>query len=530
MRQHALKLHTKKRGIFLDQESLPASERDLINTQSSHWVVKPAPDGKSNVVEGRMLIDPQALNAPGGKENVRARYGALKLPSFSSMVSGWYKHAEAKKLLISDFRIFKDDVEGAFPQFNFNPVSALLLVVLVSIGLFFLHTAGNFGWTGCPFVWNVIGNAMERKGQVLIDGTLDVYVDDFVGFAHWSVAAGAQLLIQQMIRRVLGDTAVNTDKSVPPTVSTDVLGWTVSLVTESFMPNVRGCAKILFAFFSVDLAIPQSRKVFEVLAGLANRYSEGLPEMKPYVSAFFAMAAACGVNPNSKRKLSSRAKFCVEMWRVTAIMLWYDRNSLSRPLRSVIDPAHLSPVLYLWTDASPWKLAAILRDASGKEVAHSSHELVFKIPESFQNVREHLAFLFGLLLMVLVTPDERNRRIAWVGDNVAALKWVETETCKSQSAQIANMIDARFRVCKRTHISMVTHCPGVDIGDVDNLSRDRPTPSLNPALYVNAELAPIRELLDMCSPTIVRDCEEHHAAFLRVHHLISSISPFTPPL
>jgi hypothetical protein len=217
------------------------------------------------------------------------------------------------------------------------------------------------------------------------------------------------------------------------------------------------------------------------------------------------------------------------MWRVVAIMLWYDRNSLSRPLRSVLDPSHLPPVLYLWTDASPWKLAAILRDADGKELAHSAHELVFLIPESFQNVREHLAFLFGLLLMVLVTPDEQNRRIAWVGDNVAALKWVDSETCKSHSAQIANMIDARFRVCKHTHISSVTHCPGVDIGDVDSLSRDRPTPSLDPVLYINTELAPIRELLDMCNPNIIRDCEEHHAAFLRVHHLVSSISPFTSP-
>jgi hypothetical protein len=526
LRQHALKLHAKKRCIFIDPSQLPQSEAMLLNTQSAHWVVKPEPDGKTNIAEGRMLIDPQGLNAEGGKEKVKERYGPLRLASFSSIVSGWYKHIQQKNLPMSEFRIFKDDVEGAFPQFNFHPTSALLLVVLISIGLLILHIVGNFGWTGSPFVWGIIGGALERKGRLLFDGTLDVYVDDFVGFAHMSVAVSAQVLVQQLIRRALGDTAVNLAKSVSPTPASDVLGWTVSLLTESFWPNMRGCSKILFSFFSVDIEADQPRKVFEVLGGLATRYAEGLQEMKPYVSVFYAMAAACGTNPKSRKKLSSRAKFCIEMWRVVAIMLWYDPTSLSRPLRSVTDAAEVPPMYYLWSDASPWKLAAILYDASGREIAHSSHLLVFHIPESFQNVREHMAYLFGLMLLVLVTQDEQYRSVAWVGDNRSALSWVESEICKSQSAQVANMIDARFRICKQMHISMVSHCPGVDIGDVDNLSRDRPTPTLDPSLLVDAEVGPIRELLDMCNPMINRDCKEHHLAFLDIHRLVSSISSF----
>jgi hypothetical protein len=377
MRQHALKLRNKGRGVFLSEDSLSEADRLLLNKQSAHWVLKPAPDGRSNIDEGRALIDPKGLNAGDAKEKVKQRYGPLRLATFSSIVTGWYEHAREHNLKMSDCRIFKDDVEGAFPQFNFNPTSALLLVILVSVGLLLMHVVGNFGWTGAPFVWGVISRALERKAKTLFVGVLDVYVDDFVGFAHFSVAVAAQQLVQELIKRALGDTAVNIQKSIPPTTECDVLGWTVCLVSETFCPNLRGCAKLLFAFFSVDTSRDQPRKMFEVLAGLANRYSEGIPEMKPYVSAFFAMEQACGTHSNVRKRMSSRAKFCVEMWRVVALMLWYDSNSLRKPLISVTHLSSVKPDFYLWSDASPWKLAAILYDEGGKEIAHATHNCVF---------------------------------------------------------------------------------------------------------------------------------------------------------
>jgi hypothetical protein len=82
--------------------------------------------------------------------------------------------------------MWKLDVKGAFPRFNFSKESALLLGVFVAVGILFIYTHGMFGWTGCPSVFQVIGLAILRWVRSLAQGVVNLYVDDFMGFGTFS--------------------------------------------------------------------------------------------------------------------------------------------------------------------------------------------------------------------------------------------------------------------------------------------------------------------------------------------------------
>jgi hypothetical protein len=56
--------------------------------------------------------------------------------------------------------------------------------------------------------------------------------------------------------------------------------------------------------------------------------------MRPFVSAFYEM---CGGSVTvNMRKVSPKARFAVEMWRVTAIRLYLDREAMAIPLTVMI--------------------------------------------------------------------------------------------------------------------------------------------------------------------------------------------------
>ena len=115
----------------------------------------------------------------------------------------------------------------------------------------------------------------------------------------------------------------------------------------------------MFTFFFVHTHIAQPRKTYEVLGGLASRYSQGLIIMLPYVQAFHHSAARCGTRPNATLRMNSQTHFCVEMWRITVFKLWLDRECLSRPIWHITAILQ-HPIPILISDASPWKLVAAI--------------------------------------------------------------------------------------------------------------------------------------------------------------------------
>ena len=141
-------------------------------------------------------------------------------------------------------------------------------------------------------------------------------------------------------------------------------------------------------------------------------------------------------------------------------------------------------------------------------------------------MKEFLGYLLLLILVHITVPRLGLRRVIWTGDNTSALSLAATHKVKSSTGQFANLVDAWLLVYADLWVSETPHTPGVAMGVIDDLSRDRPTPSLWAARHVNiaSEVPEIVEIFAICDPFLDRSLEDHHAAFCRVHSLLSRLS------
>ena len=212
--------------------------------------------------------------------------------------------------------------------------------MMIDDDVLYLHTSGNFGHTSSPGIWCVISNALLFMCLVVVTifGVLKKYVDDYNGFGSKEHATRDEVVLHQCARAFLGQTAINESKTVHPTQHTEVLGWDTDLPAELCSPNTKGCNKLLVVFFCFDVKICQSYNLWEVLTGVAERYSTGLVGMKAFVAPFHHMKHLCG-KPRSGRPgraaAVSSARFCIEIWRAEAVLLWHDRSPVAVPLRSM---------------------------------------------------------------------------------------------------------------------------------------------------------------------------------------------------
>jgi len=247
--KHAADLHNKGQAILLPIDV--ASQCEL-HFSPLHWTPKP---GKP---EGRLLCDlsnaesGHVLNDEAAKVDIEERYGQVKLPTIADVIDKILLCAESCEGL-HKVRIWKEDIVGAFNQFNFAPSAAKWLSFQVDDNVVLILFTGVFGWQGSPAVWAVFSRALLRAAEGRLKGLIVVYVDDFIGISVESQAADDQLALREVVCGAFGEQAINTDKSVLPTQITDCLGWTVDLVRAIVYPNEKGRRKLISAFFSFDI-------------------------------------------------------------------------------------------------------------------------------------------------------------------------------------------------------------------------------------------------------------------------------------
>ena len=118
---------------------------------------------------------------------------------------------------------------------------------------------------------------------------------------------------------------------------------------------------------------------------------------------------------------------------------------------------------------------------SNRVIAYATLLLPFKDPENkYQNVKEFLGGLLGCILASVVLKPTSPVRVQWIGDNTSALTWAKENKCSSRAAQYANIAYTLFQVYSHIQLHTTQHCAGVDIRVIDGLSRDFPTPGLDP--------------------------------------------------
>ena len=183
------------------------------------------------------------------------------------------------------------------------------------------------------------------------------------------------------------------------------------------------------------------------------------------------------------------------------------------------------------SDASPFGAgAAIVRTSDNVIIAYTKIKFPFSpdVDTKYQNIREFLGALLMLILLHKVSKSERDSIVSvrWTNDNLSALSWVQNNKSSSRCGQHASFALTVFQLRSQLHITDCVHIPGTEMleNSIDALSRDFPTPNLDPSKFVDLSSNPaILELLHLCDPTISQDVVDHFSAFKSICRVISKI-------
>jgi hypothetical protein len=144
---------------------------------------------------GRLLGDltnrsvGNALNNPEAKPAIIERFGGLKYCTITDIILAAIRVANAVGGF-KNVRMYKNDVVGAFGQFNFNPRTCRLLAFMFAADLVIIYMTGLFGWMGAPFVFGIFTRAILRLIRKGIHSTseAEMYCDDVIGLSGYLYA------------------------------------------------------------------------------------------------------------------------------------------------------------------------------------------------------------------------------------------------------------------------------------------------------------------------------------------------------
>jgi hypothetical protein len=499
--KHAYDLWKKGQALLLTLDAALASG---LHFNPVHWTSKP---GKP---EGRFLCDLSnaeagcVINDDSAKPMIDQRYGSVALPTIQEIVDNILRVAESAGGL-HNVRLWKEDIVGAFNQFNFAPNSARWLAFHIEDNVVLILFTGVFGWQGSPAVWAVFSRALLRAASRRSQGLIVVYVDDFIGISTADFAMEDQSALQKLVFGVFGPDAINLDKSVLPCVKCDCIGWTIDLPLSVLYPNEKGIRKLVAAFFSLDMKSKIPQKKWQRLASLAERYSAGILGARPFVRSLHI--AAAHVAPSHT---TSETKMCIVVWRALALILLTNPLSLAVPLAWISSTGYHRFKYHVVTDAGPLGLGILIFDCAGNAITFASYRFPFEkrapnidvVKESrFQNVREFMGVLLTLVCVNKLSSEPC--QIMWINDNMSALSWVKEDMTTSIGARWAFLAHTWFSILGHVSVTQVEHIPGIDMGAVDKLSRFNPTPELSNIPDWSNELPTV--LLDklflLCDPS-----------------------------
>jgi hypothetical protein len=536
--KHAVGLWESNKVLIFRLSDIPIHILESLSfTNCGHWCPKADSNGIPNP-GGRFVVDASnaadeylSLNSTDSFEKLESIYGKMALPTIRGIVNAWFTYMVRHGYDIRDMRIWKDDVKGAFNQFNFEPRSAKYWCILIAHNLVMIYIVGLFGWHAAPMVWAVIARSLLVLIHGVIKGTLHMYVDDFIGFAHVNDAANDQSLAQGRCRALLGEDCL-ASKNQPPHTEVEVLGWFVSLTRGSFRPNDRGIRKMFFAFFvTVDLSAKKwSLQECQILASLAERYSVGIIGAAPFVYPLHHM---CGNSTSdtprnrtgrSLRRVTSSARFAVTVWRALTVMLYLDREAMAVPLLSLIDEHRTVYDYNLISDAAD-SLGVAVYDSRFRLLFYTTFLLPFDAHRSdFQNTREFLGTFLSLLLMYRHSGFKKGLAVSIRGDNIAALSWVENNRCSSSYAQTSFLAYSWFVILSQVVVGNVEHIAGILMEDIDRLSRNLKLRSLPSELFMpSSNDTSLGELFRLCDPTLVHDLQDHFTVFKNVQRCLAHL-------
>ena len=452
--KHALKLQSEGKALLLKISDLPPGflERFNIDCRAmAHWTVKFAADGSLHP-PGRFLLDMNAdpsgsfhsLNSDAAKEASRKYYGDVSYPSIIDFISDVKDYCDANKFDLKDIRFFVEDNKGAFNCHKKDPAHCANLCVRVSINHLMIPIYGMFGHHAEPFVWELPARALDVKLRQSFHGVFGRFVDDRYCASHMATAEEDHDLLVALNVACYGTYALDAKKAQLVSDCMVAIGFHLSSSTGNIRPNEKAIRKIVLAFFSVSLSssVSWSLQEIQMMGSLAERYSQVLVGMRPFVQPFHDMTRNCIEHidvrrwGSYKRKPTTQAKFALLMWRAVGATLFADNDALSVPMFSLVRNRSDTPKFRPITDAFN-SIGMIIRDSDLNMISWSSFPLPFVDTENRQNAKEFMGIICALLSIFLFERAPPGTTIEWSSDNMSALSWVEDNKARSAYAQYA---------------------------------------------------------------------------------------------
>ena len=133
-------------------------------------------------------------------------------------------------------------------------------------------------------------------------------------------------------------------------------------------------------FFQINEHAQVDIKTWEIISSLAEHYSKGIRGARCLVNPLQKMLATCEAtgNPFFRKKALPAAKFCIEMWRVLSVILYFFPHLVEIPICYLAGRYSGPHPFYSWlpmpaqgcgcrsiSDSSPTKIYAAITTPSG---------------------------------------------------------------------------------------------------------------------------------------------------------------------
>ena len=554
--KHAAALCLDGKGLLLDVRQMPDGpeafcKRFGIDTKAkAHHTAKYNSDGTLRPA-GRFLQDlnedPEGLgyflHAEENKQLSRDRYGdyiqeQMVRPSLqhmgkvSSFLQRIYDLCVTTGWRLQDLRGIVEDNKGAFNAIRVDPTDVALVSMRVSTHFLFIPTSNGFGITSTPSIWDTVNKFIDYNIRATIFGILFRWTDDRAIVTHFSHVSHDKAVLHRENVRMFGPDPypLDLEKSQEGAVIVCV-GYCLKFLPGTISPNDKGVRKLLVVFFVADISSGSawSLKFCQKVSSLADRYSQVILGMRGFSSVFYSMLR---LPDNATRKdkefgvryPNSEHRFSVLLWRSVVITLLTRPGLLDVPIFSLVN-RHAETEHYYYVASDAYNKLGLTVHSKEELLAVSSFPLPFDAPEAdYQNVKEFLGLLLGLVILKCYIKAPRGTRIHFTSDSKASLSWITKNRAKSLFAQRSFTaytwlcVYAGFDMADAVHESATT----VRMKELDDLSRLDVVHNYPPHKLVDlSQNAPVVELFRLCDPTMllgpsVYPCDAHLTVFTQI--------------
>ena len=446
------------------------------------------------------------------RDKIIDKWGDIHLPTLLDIVHDILRMVDAHGW--DDISLFKKDIAAAFHRLLFHPECVSMTAFAIDEWNTILHLVANFGWTGTPNAWDVIGRIMLAAACYRIAGTLKLYVDDFFGACLTALLAKNNKIVDDVIVNLLGEEALapHKDKQGRQLV---ILGWLFDLDTRTVAISEENLLRTLHAFMAIDTRAGVSLVQLERAASMGTRYAVLCRQMAQFTVAIYKDIAMFRGNRMSIRSISEDTRVDIAAWLAYLTLSDLSPERFARDLESFRPkpPAAVN----IGFDGSLRGAGVGVRNIRGlPEVMIADQGVmlgfagVHPLPclpttdSAYQNTFELMSFTLGLLVCAYL--GLQNFSFNSTGDSKTTLAWIEDDRVNSamgRRAGIAYSIIASTIGAHNTGTLFVLSKKNKLMDDLSRGVTSDETRALSEQLrFPCEEGSPAWEILRLCDPLL----------------------------